>query len=86
MFPSATGSADSGADWAIGVPLMAAVLTAILAFGWNFVLKRRDEKRELQALVRLLDDELASLQGALEALIRTSARRDEPTAVIAQRA
>src|SRR4051794_20947222 len=59
--------AAASTDWAIAVPLVAAILGAALAYGWNLALKRRDEKRELRALVRLLDDELASLQGALEA-------------------
>jgi hypothetical protein len=82
VFSFGAAAAGSSTDWSTAVPLIAALLGAALAYGWNVALKRRDEKRELQALVRLLDDELATLQGALEALIAAAASSDEPGQVI----
>ena len=46
--------------------LIAAVGGATLAFLFNFALKRRDEARELRAVTRLLDHELAQAAAALD--------------------
>lgn len=67
------------ADISVAVPLIAAVLAAVLALGYNLVLKRREERRELRALVRLLEGELAALEAALAALIRKSERGADAT-------
>lgn len=80
-FPAA--AAGLSTDWAVGGPVIVAIMAAVLAYGGNWLLKRRDEKRELQALVRLLDDELATLQGALKELI-AAAERSDVEALIAE--
>jgi hypothetical protein len=79
-FPAA--AAGSSTDWAVAVPVIVAIVGAALAYGGNWYLKRRDEKRELQALVRLLDHELATLQYALKALM-TAAEQSEVEALVA---
>jgi hypothetical protein len=48
------------------LPLAGVALGALIGFGWTYGLKRRDERRELRAVARLLDDELAVAQAILE--------------------
>jgi hypothetical protein len=58
--------AEISPSLAATLPIAGVVLGALIAFGWNYGLKRRDEKRELRAVARLLDDELALAQQILE--------------------
>jgi hypothetical protein len=49
----------------VAVPLLAVVVSVLGAYGYNLRLKRRDEKKELRAVARLLDTELAAMEGQL---------------------
>jgi hypothetical protein len=51
---------------AVAVPIGAAALGAALVFVWTFALKRRDERRELRAVGRLVDVELAQAAALLD--------------------
>lgn len=59
--------------------LVAAVAGAALAFLFNFALKRRDEARELRAVTRLIDHELAQAAAALDPEGRFRKIWDVPT-------
>jgi hypothetical protein len=59
--------------------LVAAVAGAALAFLFNFALKRRDEARELRAVTRLIDHELAQAAAALDPEGRFRKVWDVPT-------
>lgn len=48
------------------VPLVAVAVAAALAYEWNLALKRRDEGRELRAVSRLIDAELAVAAALLD--------------------
>jgi hypothetical protein len=56
----------TGVDLAVVLPLAAVAAAAVLAFLWNLALKRRDERRELRAVTRLLDLELAQAAAWLD--------------------
>ena len=61
-----------GSDLIVAIPLIAAVVGAFGAFLFNLGLKRRDEAQERRALARLVDDDLARIESALEALVSKS--------------
>jgi hypothetical protein len=48
------------------LPLLAAAVGVIGAFASNLYFKRREEKTELRAVARLLDGELAAMEGSLD--------------------
>jgi hypothetical protein len=64
--------AELSTEWAVALPITTAILGALLAFGWNYYLGRREEARELRAVARILDAELAHAE-----LLMKRARRLE---------
>jgi hypothetical protein len=57
---------DLSTEWALALPITAAMLGALVAFVWNYYLRRREEHRELRAVARILDAELAHAENLIE--------------------
>lgn len=69
--------------WQSGVPVAAAATGALIAFAWTWLLKTRDERREMHAVARLVDRELAEAAALLDPMPHGPGKRMwDPTVLL----